>query len=129
MRGISTGKLDLRLADQVEHALRDVDRLVAHALQVGIDLEHRQDEAQIDRHGLLHGEQVERQFVDFALGLVDGALAGQHHLAELAVAGAIRLGGAIDGLLGQAAHAQELLFQFVQSLLKAAAHYPNLPVT
>ncbi len=54
--------------------------------------------------------------------------AGQHHLAELAVAGAIGFGGAIDGLLGQPAHPQEFLLQFVQSLLKAAAHYPNLPV-
>ena len=110
MRGISTGKLDLRLADQVEHALRDVDCLIAYALQVGIDLEHRQDEAKVDRHGLLHGEQVERQFVDLALGFVDGGLARQHHLAELAVARAIRFGCAVDGLLRQASHAQELLF-------------------
>ncbi len=56
-------------------------------------------------------------------------LARQHHLAKLAVAGAVGLGGAVDGLLGQATHAEELFFQFVQSLLEAAAHYPNLPVT
>ena len=31
-------------------------------------LTHRQDEAQIDGHRLLHGQQVERQFVDLALG-------------------------------------------------------------
>ncbi len=121
-------QFDCGLADQVEHALRDVDRLVAYAFQVGIDLDHRQDEAQIDRHGLLHGQQVERQFIDFALGLVDGGLAGKHHLAELGVARAIGFGGAVDGLLGKASHAQQFLPEFVQSLLKAASHYPNLPV-
>ena len=52
----------------------------------------------------------------------------EHHLAELGVAGAIGLGSAVDGLLGQAAHAQQFLLEFVQSLLKAASHYPNLPV-
>ncbi len=126
---MSTGKADLRLADQVEHALRDVDRLVADALEVGVDLEHRENEAKIDRHRLLHGEQIERQFVDLALGVVDGGFAGQHHLTELAVARTISLGRTVDGLLGQASHAQELLFEFIQSLLKAASHYPNLPVT
>ena len=72
MRGNIDRQIHFRLADQVEHSLRDIDGLVAHALQVGIDLQHREDEAQIDRHGLLHGQQVQRQLVDFALGFVDG---------------------------------------------------------
>ena len=41
MRGMSTGSCDLRFADQVEHALRDVDRLVADAFQVGVDFDAR----------------------------------------------------------------------------------------
>ena len=91
-------------------------------------LTHGEDEAQINRHRLLHGEKVERQLINFALGIVDGGFAGEHHLAELAVAGAVRFVGAIDGLLCQTAHPQQFLLQFVESLLKAAAHYPNLPV-
>ena len=119
---------DLGLADQIEHPLRDVDRLVAYALQVGIDLDDGHDEAQVDRHGLLHGEQIERQLIDLALGLVDGGFTGKHHLTKLGIAGAIGFGSAIDGLLGKASHAQQFVPEFVQSLLKAASHYPNLPV-
>jgi hypothetical protein len=68
-------------------------------------------------------------FVNLALGIVNRGFASQHHLTKLAVAGAIGFGRPIDGLLGQPAHPQELFFQFIQSLLKTAAHYPNLPVT
>ena len=71
MRGMSTGRSAFGQIDHVHDALGDVDRLIAYALQVGIDLGDRENEAQIDRHGLLHGEKVERQFVDFALGDVD----------------------------------------------------------
>ena len=68
MRGMSTGRSTLRQLDHVHDALGDVDCLIAYALEVGIDLGDGQDEAQIDRHGLLHGQQVEGQFVDLALG-------------------------------------------------------------
>ena len=107
---MSTGRANFGLADQVEHTLRDVYCLVAYAFEIGIDLQYRKNEAQVHRHWLLHGEQIERQFVDLALGIVDGGLAGQNHLAELAVARAISFGRAVDGLLCQASHAQELLF-------------------
>src|SRR5580692_800294 len=120
---------DLRLADQVEHALRDVYRLVADALEISVDLQDCENEAKIHRHRLLHGEQIERQLVDLALGIVDRGFAGQHHLTELAVARTISLRRTVDGLLRKASHAQELLFEVIQSLLKAASHYPNLPVT
>ena len=128
MRGMSTGSSTLGRSDHVHDALGDVDRLVADALQVGIDLGDGENEAQIDRHGLLHGEQVEGQFVDLALGDVDLGFAFEHHVAARQVALDIGLAGAIDGLLGQSAHAQQTCPEFVQSLLKAGAHYPNLPV-
>ncbi len=128
MRGNVHRQLHFGLADEVENALRDIDRLVAYALEVGVDLHHRHDEAEVHRHRLLHGQQVERQFVDLALGLVDVGLAGQNHLAKLRVAGAIRLGGAVDGLFRQASHTQQFFLELVQSLLKAASCHPNLPV-
>ncbi len=68
MRGISTGKLRLGQFHQVHDPFGDVHRLVAYALQVGVNLGNGENKAQVDRHGLLHGEQIERQFVDFALG-------------------------------------------------------------
>ncbi len=128
MRGISTGNSHLGLADEIEHALRDVHGLVAHTLQVGVDLHHGHDEPQVNGHGLLHGQQVESEFVDLALDLVDVGFTGQHHLAVLGIAGAIGLSGAVDGLFCEAAHAQQFVPEFVQSLLKAASCHPNLPV-
>ena len=38
------------------------------------------------------------------------------------------LAGAVDRLLGHSAHAEQACSKFVQSLMKTAAHYPNLPV-
>ncbi len=113
------------------HAAHPVaDRLgrVAHPLQVGIDLDHAQNEAQIDGHGLLHRQQIERRLVDLALQTVDGHLAAADQVADRKIAHTISLNGALDGLLGQPRHHQQLLFQFIQTLLKAYARHPNLPV-
>ena len=101
---------------------------VAHALQIGIDLDDAEDEAQIDGHGLLHGEQVERGLIDVALHAVDGDLAAADQVADRQVADPVGLNGALDGLLGEAGHDQKILFQIFQALLKAYPCHPNLPV-
>ena len=71
MRAISTGESHCGKLHHVHHALGDVHCLVADAFEIGIDLDHRENEAQVHGHGLLHGEQVEGSFVDLALGDVD----------------------------------------------------------
>src|SRR5438045_677030 len=86
------GNIERTNFEQIERALRDVDRLVAHTFQVGVDLEDGDDEAQIDCHGLMHGEQVEREFVDATLERVNLLLAGKHLLAERSVASKIGAG-------------------------------------
>ena len=116
------------------HLLHEADAVadafggVAHALQIGVDLDDAEDEAQIDGHGLLHGEQVERGLVDVALHAVDGDLAAADQVADGKVANPVGLDGALDGLLGQPGHHQEILLQVFQALLKAYACHPNLPV-
>ncbi len=126
---MSTGKFGLGQVHHVHHALGDVHRLVAYALQIGIDLGDGENEAQVDRHGLLHGEKVESHLVDLALGEIDLGLAVEHHAATGQVAFDIRLAGAVHGLLGQSAHTEQTCPKFVQSLQKTGAcHYPNLPV-
>ena len=50
----------------------DVGGLVADALEVTVDLDDGEDEAQVDGHGLLFGEQVVGHLVHVALGGVDG---------------------------------------------------------
>ena len=114
--------------DHVHHALGNVHGLIADALQIGVDLGHRQDEAQIHCHGLLHGQQIEGGLVDLALTGIDQALAFENHLATTEVAVDVGLTRAIHRLLRQPTHAKQLLPQIVEPLLKARAHYPNLPV-
>ena len=121
-------QIDDRHLLHAAHAVADALGRVAHALQIGIDLDHAENEAQIDGHGLLHRQQVERGLVDVALQAVDGDLAAADQVADGEIAHAIGLNGALDGLLGQAGHHQQVLLQIVEALLKAYACHPNLPV-
>src|SRR5579863_2427570 len=129
-RGAHAGDVNRQLRrrklDHIHHALGDVYRLVAHAFEIGINLGHGKNESQVDGHGLLHGQQIECGFVNFALGRVDQALAFQHHLASRKVALYISLAGAIHRLLREASHAKQPLPKIVEPKLKARTHYPNL---
>ena len=64
MCGMSIIGLMTGLFHQRQRALGDVDRQIAHALQVGVDLEGGDDQAQIGRHGLLQRQQVDGELVD-----------------------------------------------------------------
>ena len=122
------GQIDGGHLLHVAHAVADALGGVAHALQVGVDLDDAEDEAQVDGHGLLHGEQVEGGLIDLALQAVDGELAAADEVADGEVANPVGLNGALNGLLGKARHDQQVLLQVVQALLKAYACHPNLPV-
>jgi hypothetical protein len=52
----------------------------------------------------------------------------EHHVAAGQIAFNVSLAGAVYRLLGQTAHPEQTCPEFVQSLMKTAAHYPNLPV-
>ncbi len=112
----------------VQHSLDDVHRLVANAFEVAVDLDDGEDEAQVGGHGLLHGEQVEREFVDFAFGYVDGMLGLEDVLAKFGVVLAVGGNGLLHGPFRQPTHAEQLVLEFVEAFLKTRAHYPNLPV-
>ena len=114
----------LHVADAVGDALGGV----AHALQVRIDFDDRENEAEVDSHGLLHGEQIQSGLVDIAFQAVDGRLAARNQVADRQIAHPVSLDGALNGLLGETSHHQQLLFQIVKALLKAYACHPNLPV-
>ena len=109
-------------------AIADAFSGVAHSLQIGVDLDDAQNESEIDGHRLLHGEQVERGLVDVALHAVDGDLAAADQVADGEVANPVCLNGALNRLLGEPGHDQEILLQVFQALLKTYACHPNLPV-
>src|SRR5581483_3155977 len=66
------GNIDLEagavLICKIDYAFSDVYSLVTHTLQVSIDLDAGDNQAQVDGHRLLHGQQVDGEFVDLALG-------------------------------------------------------------
>ena len=101
---------------------------VAHAFQVSVDLDHAQNEAQIDRHGLLHRQQIQRRLIDIALQPINCNFAAAYQIADREIAYTIRLNRALNGLLRQSGHHQQVLFQLIQTLLKPNARHPNLPV-
>ena len=60
--------------------LRDVDRVIADALEIARDLDRADDEAKVARHRLLQREQLERRRLDLELHRVELAVAGDHRL-------------------------------------------------
>ena len=62
--------------------LGDIDREVADPLEVGVDLDRRDDRAQIGGHRLVQRQQLEASVIDLDVQLVDRAVAGEHMLDE-----------------------------------------------
>ena len=122
------GQLDVSEGPHLADADGDVDGLVAYALEIGVDANDGEDEAQVDGHGLLHREEVEGHLVDLALKTVDGWFGAEDKLADGEVAGPVCLDGALDGLFCHTGHDEELLFEVVEILMEFDPHQPNLPV-
>ena len=100
-------------------------RLVADTLQVAVDLDHRQDKAQIDGHGLLLGQQFVGHLVQLALRGVDGGLVLLDVLAETFVALQKSFHRGVDGQLRKCGHRHELIFEFGELLMKVDARHDN----
>ena len=50
---------ELWLGVQLEHTLADIDAQIGDALEVGHDLQHQGDEAQVGSHGLSPGKDLQ----------------------------------------------------------------------
>ena len=81
----------------------------ANALEVRIDFRNGEDKAQVDGHGLLHGEQIEGGLVDLALRRINQGLAFENQVTAGEIAIDVGLAGAIHRLLRQSTHAKQLL--------------------
>jgi hypothetical protein len=122
------GKIDVGEGSHLSNAHGDVDRLVAYALQIGVDPDHGEDEAKVDGHWLFHGQEVERHLIDLTFEAVDGGLSPKDKLADGKIARAISFDGTLNCLFGHARHHEQLFFQVVEALMKFDPHQPNLPV-
>ena len=106
--------------DQSLRALRDVDRVVADALEVARDLDRAHDEAEIARHWLLEGEQLDRQALDLDLQRVDLAVTGDDGVGAILIVLEQRVDGQIDQPFGAIGHGQEPLLERRQLVVKVA---------
>src|SRR5579859_6562236 len=101
-----------------KRSLGDVHGVVAHALQVIIDLDGGRDKTQVGGHRLLEGEQSCRQVIDLNLHLIDASLVLQRLLRLLLVLLSQRKNAAINPRLHQAAHFQQALSEIIELLVK-----------
>ena len=66
--------------------LGDRHAVVAHALEVEIDVQHRQHEAQVDRHRRLQREQALDALLQRVVAVVDLVVEGDHLVGQVDVA-------------------------------------------
>jgi hypothetical protein len=98
--------------------LRDVDREVPDAFEVGVDLDRRHDGAEIDRHGLVEREQLEAAGVDFDVQLIDRTVTGEDPIHDRGVPVDQRLDHRAHAFFGQAAHFEQAGLELLQLLLE-----------
>ena len=103
--------------DERDRPLGDIGGVVADALQIGGDLQGRDDLAQVQGHGLAQRQHADDVGVDLDLVVVQ-ALVALHDLAgELGVALHHALDGGLKLALGDAAHLDDGAAQRVQFLV------------
>jgi hypothetical protein len=122
------GEIDDLFTDEVETSVDNAHGLIADTLEVAVDLNDSEDEAEIDGHGLFLGEQIEGHVVDFAMGGVDGSFVLAHILAELLIPLEVGVNGGGNSLLRNSGHGEQLVFQFCELLMKVDARQ-DIPQT
>jgi hypothetical protein len=120
-RKIDVG-LHARVAKDAQGSLRDVDGLIANALEIVIDARDSQHEAEIDGHELVQREKLNDAIVNFHLELVDGVFFLEDALGELLIGFQNGVNGLVNGALREAAHPEQALFHLVQIFFEVAFH-------
>src|SRR6185437_5292755 len=120
---------DLRMAQNAQGGLRDIDGLVADALKVVVDARSRKDEAQVDGHGLLQRDKLHHAVVDFDLHFIDDFFFVKDARGERFVFLKHGLHGLMDGALGEPGHPKQALLQFFQIVIEMPFHQYSLRAT
>jgi hypothetical protein len=115
-------RLDARVTKDAQGALGDIDGLIADALEIVIDARDGENEAQIDGHELVEGEELNDAIVDFHLELVDGVFFGEDPVGKLLVGFENGVDGLVNGAFGEAAHPEQALFHFVEVFFEVTFH-------
>ena len=110
--------LDRRMLQVAGHGFGDVDRQIADAFEVGVDLDRGDDGAQVDGHRLVQRQQLEAAVVDLDVQLVDRRVADQHLFDERVVAIDQGAHGRPRPVLGEAAHLEQPCLELFELVLK-----------
>ncbi len=126
--------LDRRVDRVAKRRLGDVDRQVADALEVGVDLHSRDDRAKIHGHRLIERQQREAALIDLDVQRIDWLVADQHAFDAAAIAGNQTLDGKTHLFFREPTHFEQPRLEMFELLLKmpdafGTRHYPNRPVT
>ena len=108
------GEGDLR------HALAEVDRLVADALEVGDELQRRRDEAEVVGDGLAEREHVDGELVDLHLVAVDARVEGFDLWDAPEVAVEKRRHREVDRPLAARAHREQVAAELPELVFEVA---------
>ena len=118
IRGMSISFLTGGRCDVPPRRLGDVDREVADALEVGVDLDGGDDRAQVGRHRLIERQQREAAAVDLDVQRVERLVAGEHAVDQIAVALDQPLDRQAHLFFGQAAHLEQPRLELFELFLK-----------
>ena len=110
------------MAQDALRGLRDVDGLIADALEIVVDARNGQHEAQVGGHQLMQRQQLHDAVVNFHLQFVDGRLFRQHVFGQRLFAIQHGMDGLVHGAFGQAAHPQQPFLQLAQINFKMSFH-------
>ena len=111
-----------RVAKDADAGLRDVDGLIADALEIVVDARNSEDEAEVGGHQLMQREHLDDAVVDFELKLVDLVFFVENALGELFIGVENGMDGLVDGALGERAHPEEPFFDDVEIFFEVAFH-------
>ena len=112
--------LDRRMAGVAARGLGDVHREIAHTLEVGVDLDGRDDLPQVGRHRLVERQQREAAVVDVDVELVQRLVAPHDPIDDHGVAAHEALHGGADALLRKAAHLEQARLEPLELLLEVS---------
>jgi hypothetical protein len=119
-------------AAQQDGLAADALGVIAHALQLGDDLGHRVDEAQVGGHGDVAHDELHAQGVDHALQVVHARVAQDGRVGQLGVLGGQGADGVLQAAKGEVGHLAHAVADVVDVLLEflfeVRAHAPFPPV-
>jgi hypothetical protein len=114
--------LDARVSEDADAGLRNVNGLIADALEIVIDARNGKDEPQVSGHQLMQREKLDDTVVDFKLELIDLVFFVEDALGELFVGVKNGVNGLVDRALGERAHPEQSFFDDVEIFFEVAFH-------